>query len=419
MNLTDDCKIKIGNMVNEIAQLKNEKMFAKSTEESEKIDLKITNIKWQKKQLLDGIDPKLLVETRSYLDWISETIDAKTYSIEEFKKEGFNINYDYIHFLESGLIWRVNKSKTFTILAQHMDNGRNLFLDNQQKFILISTNDKQLFNIPTIARPLDTYEEEIEKLCQVIISFMKDVYNINDIKRNDLILLNCKKYPIILIPKHYVDNTTEKHKIICNLQNYIGQNYKDDLASLLDSRIKGCMPYYDIPQVERLGIITEKTVDSKTYEYFRKDPNHAFFSNVSNSQLIPNNIILNTNVDNRITIDKSVHINESQNVNIQQDTSNSSVAVNTNNTNVYSKIHTIHNMNEYISFITDTPPIWHIKNKVVDVKKLYAIYQENIGGTSQIAQFGKFLSSLSSHYKKLTTKKRDGNIIPTRYMILK
>lgn len=426
MNLSEDDRITIGNIMTKIAQLKTDKMYTKTAEERGKIDMKISELKLQKKQVISGIDPKLYIETREHIDYMSQNIDAKSLSLEEFKKEGFCDGYHYIHFCESGIIWKINKSKTFTMVATQIDVGRNLFLDNQQKFILISSNDKQLFNIPTIARPIETYESEIENLCEVIIAFMKDVYQI-DIKRKDLILSKCKKYPIIIIPKHHVNSTDEKRKIICNLQSYIGQNYKTDVASLLDARIKGYLPYYSFPQVEGFRMITEKTVDAKTYEYLRKEPNHAFFSDIGDSKLIPNNITLNTNVDNRITIDNSVtidksvtnnvNINESQNVNVVQESPNATVTNTANTNNI--KIHKIHNMNEYIHFISNTPPAWHVKNKVVDIQKLYSLYTDIIGGTGQKSQFGKFLTSLSTNYKKIPVKKRTGNVIPTQYMIIK
>lgn len=73
---------------------------------------------------------------------------------------------------------------------------------------------------------------------------------------------------------------------------------------------------------------------------------------------------------------------------------------------------------DYITFVTTTPPVWHKKGEMVNFTKLYELYQ-SIGGTSTRNQFGLFLKNCKTLYSKNATPYyKDGHKI-IKYTILR
>lgn len=390
---------------NLIADVELELSHPTNNDKLAKLNEKLALLNRDKKRLLDGLDVEL---TNSVVEYFNYYGDDICHTVDDFVNDIIDMEEDmvYTQLHKTDIIIEQEVHKIWnTINTSCGDKSLGAKFHNIAVDQLVNKNHKQIMNIPIHKRPEDTFENELNILYNHIVNYVKKIYNIDLPKtkyvisyRNDS--MDEHRMAYLVIPSHYFNNYVDKTNFINSFREYV--QILDN--KLISDRIGYCLSHKKISNVEIMSPPMEKTVNDYDSTLLHKNIKWAEISNVKGAA--PVTFVMHDNsVNNQI---QNVNVNNSSNVTVV-----GSGAINNISTINYS----IHNHEEYIKFISETPPIWHKSGNIVKIDQLYGVYKNDVKGTHNKSTFGRFLSLLPKYYEKTKPYRENGKLI-TKYKIL-
>lgn len=379
-----------------IAKLKSKHTMSKNDDEKISIKEDIEELQEYINRLDKGIDADLTNKVIDHFNFYRNISKP----VSEYKNglpDSDNKSYTQLH--NTDIVTEFETKQ----LQQHLDksygsNRTGAEFYNNCVDQLLNKNQKQIFNIPIMVRPDDSFNVEIDQIYEKLKTYIYNKYGIIiDVKYAIRYYQkpSIDKYGMayLVIPSQYFANYDQKEAFVDDFKKYLVSLKEFNLYQ----RVGVCISHDEIPNTEIIIPPMEKTMNDVDNDKTRLNTHWAEITNVTQAApmaiFMQDNSIINNNTTNNITNNQNVthnqevNINNSNNVVVGSGTNNSATSVN------------ITQQSEYITKITMAPPNWHVKGALVNFKQLHDLYRE-IGGLSSSSHFGIFIARNSHIYEK-------------------